>query len=378
MIEGLSKYTVYARPSRWEWLDRSMIGLLVGSWLITVVAAIVQVRFGAFTMTNATVFGALTDPTVWRQPGTIGRYVFGDQVASWLWAEPAFQSSNETLVVWELRIPRVLAAVAVGLNLAISGAIFQAITRNELASPFILGVSSGAGLAILLSLVVFGSLAVYIPIFAAIGGTVAFLIVYAIAWNGGTSPVRLVLAGVIVSTVFGSIQTGLLLFADDLGIVQTAITWLTGSLSGTGWEHVRLLLPWTLASLGLALVATRQLNVLVLGESTATSLGMNVERTRFLLATIAIFAATATVAVAGIIGFVGLIVPHIVRTIVGSDYTRVIIGCTAVGPALLVAADVFARLALAPVQIPVGIVTGVIGGTYFLYLMRRRQKLGEL
>ena len=304
----------------------------------------------------------------------------------------------ESLIIWNIRLPRVVVGVLVGMNLAVSGAIFQAVTRNELASPFILGVSSGAGLMILLTLVVFSGASIAIPVvvgvvvldpatllplIASAGGVVAFLIVYAIAWKNGTSPVRLVLAGVIVGTVLNSMQTALFFFASDLGTVQAAIAWTTGSLTGVDWEQVRTVLPPTLLVLPGALLGARYLNVLLLGESTASALGMRVERARFLLSAVAILAAAASVAVAGIVGFVGLIVPHMVRTVVGSDYRRLMVGCVFVGPALLVAADLGARLAFqfatgAPLQLPVGIVTGLVGGPYFLYLMRRRNELGDL
>ncbi len=130
--------------------------------------------------------------------------------------------------------------------------------------------------------------------------------------------------------------------------------------------------------MGLALVGSRQCNVLLLGEETAKSLGMSIEKVRFALSGVAVLAAAASIAVAGIVSFVGLIVPHIVRNVVGSDYKQLIVGCVFVGPALMVAADVGARLALNPVQIPVGIVTGLVGGTYFLYLMRKKSNLGEI
>jgi iron complex transport system permease protein len=236
---------------------------------------------------------------------------------------------------------------------------------------------------LLLALVLFTELALLLPFIAAVGGALAFLLVYAIAWKGGTSPVRLVLAGVIVGTVFGSLQTALFFFADDIGVVQSAIAWTTGSLTGTDWEQVRMALPWTVVAMGLAVVSSRQLNVLLLGESTASSLGMNVEKVRFALSGVAVLAAAASIAVAGIVGFVGLIVPHMVRNVVGSDYRKLIVGCIFAGPALLVAADVGARLGMsvlvgADAQIPVGIVTGLVGGPYFLYLMRRQEKMGEI
>ena len=220
------------------------------------------------------------------------------------------EMSRESLIVWNIRLPRVFVGAIVGMNLAVSGAIFQAITRNELASPFTLGVSSGAGLMILLVLVAFGGLAAFLPLIAAVGGAVASLVVYAIAWKNDTSPVRLVLAGVIVGTVFGSVRTALFFFADDIGIVQSAIAWTTGSLTGTDCEQVRMALPWSFVAVLLSIAGARQCNVMLLGEQTAKSLGMSVGKVRFALSGVAVLAAAASIAVAGIVGFVGLIVPH--------------------------------------------------------------------
>jgi len=343
--------------------------LCLGSLAVVVAGGLIQVSYGAYSMSVLDAWRAVLDPNV----------IFN--LRAWdafLWGTAMPELPPETLIVWNIRLPRVFVAVLVGMNLAVSGAIFQAVTRNELASPFILGVSSGAGLAILLTLVVFSGLTTFLPLIAAVGGAVAFLVVYLIAWKDGTSPVRLVLAGVIVGTIFNSFQTALFFFADDIGVVQSAIAWTTGSLTGTDWEQVRMALPWTIVAMGLALVGSRQLNLLLLGEKTAKSLGMSVEKVRFALSGVAVLAAAASIAVAGIVGFVGLIVPHMVRTIVGSDYKRLVVGCLFVGPALMVGADVGARLALSPAQIPVGIVTGIVGGPYFLYLMRRQDSLGEI
>jgi iron complex transport system permease protein len=198
-----------------------------------------------------------------------------------------------------------------------------------------------------LTLVIFTGLAPYLPLFAAVGGGVAFLLVYTIACQGGTSPVRLVLAGVIVSSVFGSVQTGLFLLIEDIGLVQSVIAWTTGSLVGTDWTQVRTIVPWSVLALGLALVSARQLNVLMLGERTASSLGMSVERVRFGLSGVAVLAA-ASVAAAGIVGSAGLVVPHIVRRVVGNDHKRLLVGCAVAGPALMTATDAGARLALSP------------------------------
>ena len=370
-------------------LSGSLWLLCLGSVLVVLVAGLIQVSLGSYPMTVAEAWRAVLDPNV---------LLDGDAWSAFLLGTPFPEMSRQSLIVWNIRLPRVLVAIFVGMNLAVSGAIFQGITRNELASPFILGVSSGAGLAVLLVLVGFsgatlaapilvGNLvidtAAILPLVASVGGITAFLLVYSIAWKNGTSPVRLVLAGVIVGTIFQSLQTGLFFFADNIGAVQSAIVWTTGSLTGKDWEQVRMVLPFSVLTVVLSLLAARQLNVLLLGEKTAASLGMNVEKVRFALSGIAVMAAAASIAVAGIVSFVGLIVPHVVRNVVGNDYTKLIIGCLFVGPALMVSADVGARLGLRLLtgsigQMPVGIVTGLVGGPYFLYLMRRQDQLGDI
>ncbi|MFC6976321.1 FecCD family ABC transporter permease [Halomicroarcula sp. GCM10025709] len=349
--------------------DRQLGLVVVGSLVVLAVSAFVQIRYGSYAMTDRMVFEAVFDPAVVANPSVLANLLLGG---------PFPEVDNTTLIVWKLRIPRIFVGVMVGANLAAAGAIFQAVTRNELASPYILGVSSGAGLAVLAVLILLPVLSGYLPFVAAAGGTAAFLLVYAIAWQNGTSPVRLILAGVVVTTICHSLQTGLFFFAGNTGVVQTALSWLTGSLTSTDWGDVRLALPWTLLVLGLAVAGSRQLNVLLLGERTAGSLGMRVERVRFGLSAVAILATAVSVAVAGLVGFVGLVVPHLVRNLVGSDYRRLLVGCLFVGPALVTAADVGARLALSPIQLPVGIVTGLLGGPYFLYLLRKNQRLGDI
>ncbi|WP_066415572.1 FecCD family ABC transporter permease [Halorubrum aethiopicum] len=382
--ETSGRRTTDRSPIGWL-LDARLVAVALSSLAVIVVAGLVQVSFGAYSMTVGQAWRAVLDPAVLLDSRWLLNFLVGEELMRMLtgFRGELPELARETLIVWNIRLPRVLVGVLVGANLAVSGAIFQAVTRNELASPFILGVSSGAGLTILLTLVVFGSLSAFLPLIAALGGSIAFLIVYAIAWKNGTSPVRLVLAGVIVGTVFNSLQTGLFFFADDIGVVQSAIAWTTGSLTGTDWEQVRLALPWTLVAVTLSVAGSRQLNLLLLGEGTAKALGMSIEKVRFALSGVAVLAAAASIAVAGIVGFVGLIVPHMVRNLVGSDYKRLIVGCLFVGPALMVGADVGARLGMsvitgADAQVPVGIVTGLVGGPYFLYLMRKQQHMGEI
>jgi iron complex transport system permease protein len=357
--------------------DATLAGIALGSAAVTLLAALVQVRYGAYEMPFETVWRALFDRKVWTNPDVLATILLGEGHAKALGVYRDLSVvSDATAVVWTIRLPRVLVAAFVGLNLAVSGAIFQAITRNELASPYILGVSSGAGFAVVVT-IVFSLGAYLLPVAAVVGGTAAFLLVYAVAWRGGTTPVRLVLAGVVVGTVFNSLQTGVFYFIDSNGAMRTAVSWLAGSLTGVGWTQVRLALIPTLVVVPAALVAARQLDVLLLGERRARALGMRVERMRFLLSTLAILAAAGAVAVAGLVGFVGLVVPHAVRTVVGSDYKRLIAGCLFVGPALVVVADVVARLGLGGTQVPVGVVTGLVGGPYFLLLLRRTDSFNE-
>lgn len=376
------------RERLFGWIDGRLAALCLASLAVVFVCLLLQVRYGPYDMTFRQAWKATFNPAVLFNLDAWDAFLFGGEFPE--------KIGTESRIIWSGRLPRVLVGVLVGMCLAVSGAIFQAVTRNELASPYILGVSSGAGLTILVTLVFLGSVSVTIPVvgvvlglqsllplLAALGGIVAFLLVYAIAWKNGTSPVRLVLAGVIVGTIFQSLETAMFLFEDNIAVVQTAIAWTTGSLISTDWEQVRIALPWTVLSVGLALLGARQLNVLLLGESTAKSLGMNVERVRFALSAVAVLAAAASIAVAGIVGFVGLIVPHMVRNIIDSDYRKLMIGCLFVGPALMVAADAVARLGMLLVfdeliQLPAGIVTGLLGGPYFLYLMRRRGQLGEI
>ncbi|MGQ3412598.1 FecCD family ABC transporter permease [Natrinema sp. LN54] len=351
------------------WVTGTLVLFCLGSTIVTVIAGLIQVSFGEYSMTFVEAWKAVFNPAVVFNLNAWSAFLFGTELP---------EMSTGSIVIWNLRLPRVFVGIIAGATLAISGAIFQAVTRNELASPFVLGVSSGAGFAVLATLVVFSGLAPFLPLIAALGGTIAFVIVYTIAWKGGTNPVRLVLAGVIVNMVFQSLQQGLFFFADDLGVVQTAIAWLTGSLTGTGWGEVRIAILPAAVAIAIALAGARQLNVLMLGESTARSLGMRVERVRFFLSAVAILAASVAIAVAGVVSFFGLVVPHIVRNTVGGDYRRLMVGCLFAGPALMVTADVGARLALGGTQIPVGVVTGLIGGPYFLYLMRKQQSMGEL
>lgn len=358
-------------PARDGW------GLLIGAALVCLGAALVQAAGGAYAISLGQAWDALTDPALWGHGPTWARLLLGDGLGDWLGLGPAQPLPTGTLVVWSVRVPRIIVGALVGADLAVAGAIFQALTRNDLASPYTLGVGAGAGLGVWVALVALPSLGPHLPLVASLGGAAAFVLVYAIAWQGGAQPTRLVLAGVIVAALAGSVQTALFFMAPDLAVIQDAAAWTAGSLSGVGWAHVRLALPLTVLVLALAFGAVRALDVIHLGDGPARALGQAVERARFGLAALAILAAATSVSVAGHVAFVGLIVPHVVRARMGGTHRDLLLGCVLVGPALLCSADAVARLALSPIQLPVGVVTGLLGGAYFLWLMRRHSRWGQ-
>jgi len=281
-------------------------------------------------------------------------------------------SETHRTIVVAIRMPRVALAALVGVALGLAGAVMQGFFRNPMADPSIVGVSSGAAAGAVAALALPGLVPVGLRPAAAAGGLVAAFAVYAIATEGGRTPVAtLLLAGVAVQTFLGAVVSYLLLQSGDS--LERALYWLMGHLSGASWAEVRataLLLPPIVV---LLLAYARDLNVLLVGEEQARTLGIEVERTkRVLLAASAVLTAVA-VAVSGVIGFVGLVVPHALRLLVGPDH-RILLPTSAVaGGAFLVAADTVARTALSGAELPVGIVTAAIGAPFFLYLLRERE-----
>lgn len=283
-----------------------------------------------------------------------------------------FTRSEEmaTTIIWDLRIPRVAVAAIVGVNLALSGALLQAVMRNPLADPGLTGVSSGASVTVLAIMLVFPNFTSFVPIAAMIGGTIAVAIVYALAWKKNTiSPVHIILAGVAVNAIFGGI-TGLLsiLYSDRL---PAALQWMNGSLGGKGMGDVAVLLPYSMIGWVLALFCIRSANLLSLGEKVASNLGENTNRIRILLSLVAVYLAAVSVSIVGLLGFVGLVVPHMARLIVGTNYRFVIPMSMVLGAVILVIADTIGRTLFAPLDLPAGIIMAMVGGPYFLYLMRK-------
>ncbi len=281
-------------------------------------------------------------------------------------------------IVWEIRFPRVLLAGLVGATLAYSGAAYQGVFRNPLADPYLMGVASGAGLAA--TIVIIGPLpatyaGVSVITLAAFGGALAAvgLSYGTVARVGGTVPnSTLILSGVAISTMAVSATSYLMLENDRSAIA--VLSWLMGGFNGSGWNKMLFILPYTVPAAMVIFLHGRVLNVMQLDEQQAQQLGVNVERTRLLLLAAASLAAAAAVAVAGIVGFVGLIAPHVVRLLAGPDYRRLFPLAALLGASCLILADLGARTVMSPRELPIGVITAVIGAPFFLFLLRRQVK----
>lgn len=272
-------------------------------------------------------------------------------------------------IIWNIRLPRTIVAALVGMSLAISGGILQGIMRNPLASPNIIGVSSGAGFAGIVLLILFPeNIGLLVP-FAFLGAMVTTVMIYTIAWRGGSDPHRLILTGVGVSAFLGAGIQSLMIFFPDR--VHNVIGFMVGGLAARSWHHVSILAPYAIIGACLSYIMAKRLNILMMGDETAKSLGLSVERTRLVLITISSILAAASVSIVGLLGFVGLIVPHIARMFVGSDYKYLFPASAFIGVGLVVYCDTFARMILDPVELPVGIIMAALGGPFFLYLLRK-------
>lgn len=272
-------------------------------------------------------------------------------------------------ILMNIRLPRTIVAALVGMNLAMAGAILQAVMKNPLADPHIIGISSGAGLSGILIIVLFPALEYLITPVAFLGAMIAAVCIYSLAWKNGIRPLRIILAGVAVSAFLGAgISAILILYSDK---VHGALMWMVGGLSARSWPHVEIILPYAIIGLILAMLGSRHLNILQLGDDIARGLGVNIELTRIVLTAIGALLAASAVSVAGLLGFVGLIVPHTARLLIGSDYRFLIPSSALLGIAVVTYSDTFARVAFAPLELPVGIFMAVLGAPFFLFLLRR-------
>jgi iron complex transport system permease protein len=276
----------------------------------------------------------------------------------------------------QLRLARIVLCVIAGAGLSVAGVIFQSLLRNPLAEPYVLGISSGAGLAaalaIILGLNAAGAWTLPGMAFAGAFGTI--VLVYALAETGvGAVPVHtLLLSGTIVNAVLSSILMFLVSAAPSEDL-HNVIWWLLGNLQVFDWQLLRIVGVVVAAGLVVSLLLARDLNLMTLGDEAAAHLGLHVERTKKVFLLVASLMTGATVAACGLIGFVGLIVPHSVRLAVGPDHRRLVPASALAGAAFLVLADSFARTVIAPQEIPIGVITAFLGGPFFLFLLRRRK-----
>lgn len=278
-------------------------------------------------------------------------------------------------IIWEFRLPRALLGFVVGAALAVAGAVLQAVVRNSLADPFVFGVSSGASVAAVAALTLTSGFlsTLSTPVAAFVGALLTTLAVFLLAQRGGrASPGRLVLAGVAVSYLLSSVTSYLVLRSSgpDQGVGQV-LSWLAGSLAAATWGDLGVPTAVLVAATVVLILFAGILNAFLIGDETAASLGVDVARIRLVLFVLTSLLVGVAVAVSGAIGFVGLVVPHAVRMLVGSDHRVVLPASALAGGLLLVVVDIGARLVLAPSEIPVGLLTAVVGAPFFLWLLRR-------
>jgi iron complex transport system permease protein len=298
-------------------------------------------------------------------PPDVVRTVLGFEVAD----------GNYDFIVNTLRLPRALVAFLVGLALALSGAILQGLTRNPLAAPDIIGINAGAGLAAVTLIVALPSVpAAYVPPAAFVGACTVAALLYVIAWRGNSSPIRLILIGIGLGAIAGACTTFMIVFG-DIYEVSRALVWLTGSVYGRSWDEVVSFLPWLVVFVPTVLMYSRHLNALSLGDEIAVGLGSRVERQRGLLILCSVALAASAVATAGTIGFVAFIAPHIARRLVGPNHGGLLPVSGVVGGAMIVLSDLVGRTVFAPIEIPAGIITSIIGAPFFLYLLYRSSRM---
>ena len=285
----------------------------------------------------------------------------------------AGSASMVRIIAINARLPRILMALLIGAALSLSGALLQAVMGNPLADPGIIGVSAGAAAAATSVMLLAPTLLASVPLFAFGGALFACVLIYIMAWRRGIDPVRIVLSGVAVNTVLGAYTSFLqLLNADNLSNV---LGFLNGSLSGRSWDQVETVAVYAAVGISAAFLCTKSANILQLGDDVARSLGVNVNALRIILSAVGAFLAAATVAVAGMIGFVGLVVPHITRMLVGPNYRDLMPVAALMGGLILLCADTLGRVLVTGMEIPVGVIMAITGGPFFLYMLRRRQSL---
>ncbi|WP_032122499.1 FecCD family ABC transporter permease [Clostridium amazonitimonense] len=287
-------------------------------------------------------------------------------------------TNKENLILFDLRLPRIVISVLIGAGLALSGCIIQGISRNALADPGLLGINAGAGLMVILYTMFFGTksfLSIFtLPFLALIGGGATAILIYSIAYkkDEGIAPMRLILTGIAIQAGISALTTVLVVKLDETKYNFVA-TWQVGNISGSNWKFVLTLLPWLIVLIPYVLYKSRVLDILNLGDDVAYSLGTSVEKERRGLLAAAVVLAAVCVSVGGSISFVGLIAPHLARRLVGPKHSILLPTCALTGAVLVSVADTIARIVIQPSEIPTGIIVAIIGAPYFLYLLTKNR-----
>ncbi len=330
------------RSGRLPGADFKGLGLLAGLLLALLVTATLALAVGAVPVS----------------PDTLWHLLLGTE------------SGLPAILVWELRLPRFLAGLLVGASLGVAGWVMQTVTRNPLASPGLTGVVAGASMLVVVAQVCFMVSAIWLPWLGMLGGAGAAALTFVLAAQGGFSPLRLALAGIAVTALATALTTAFLLFSGAQA--QQLYFWLAGGLLGRGWSHVQLILPWAGTGLALVLGFSRYLNLLRLDDEIARGLGARVLLWRLGFVAIAVALTAATVAVAGPVGFVGLVAPHLVRLLLPSDQRLALPAVMLLGALLVTLSDLLARTLAAPAELPLGMFTALLGGPLFIWLIRTR------
>lgn len=285
-----------------------------------------------------------------------------------------FTGINENVeIIKDLRLPRIIIALFAGACLSVSGVLLQAVMRNPLAEPGIIGVASGAGFASILMITFFPTLFFYTPLFSFFGGAVAFLLVYMFAWKSGLDPLRMILIGVAVNAIFTGLSQ--LLSSMNASSMMSGISVTTSTLTMKTWNDVQIILLYGSIGLLLSLLVYSWCNHLGLRDKTLRNLGFQVNRARLVISLIAVLLASVATAVAGMFAFVGLIIPHIGRILVGNDHKLLIPFSAIAGALLVLVADTIGRTILSPIEIPASIIMAVIGGPFLIFLLRKSDRI---
>jgi len=281
---------------------------------------------------------------------------------------------RQSAIVWELRVPRMVLAALVGATLSLAGGAYQGVFRNPLADPYLLGVAAGAGLGATVAIVSVGSGSALVPVAAFVGAIGAVAAAYSLgsAAGGQRSGATLILAGVAVAAFLTAAQT--FVQQQNADSIREVYSWILGRLGTAGWSEVALMTPYAVVSVTVIMVHRRLLDVLSVGEEEARALGVRPERVRAAVVVAATVGTAGAVAVSGLIGFVGIVVPHVVRLMVGASYRAILPLSIVCGSAFLVIADLIARSALGPAEIPIGVITAFVGGPFFLVVLRTSRR----